>query len=173
MWTTSFPQPSHLYMPDHAPREPGSYTLSNSSLCICVRKAAYLYSAMLFSLRSNPIRPSCPSRKGSRVTALFFGHPSRSLCAPDPSATAAQFGHNAGNLGRPRTVMFLWRIGEHFDPVMGKLVEIWFRDVTRTFRWHTLPVLHECVSGSSVQNFKVAHYRRPPRSLQRRSDHPS
>jgi len=45
VWTTSFPHPWHLYMPDHPPVEPGSYILSNSSFCICVKILAYLYKA--------------------------------------------------------------------------------------------------------------------------------
>jgi hypothetical protein len=45
--------------------------------------------------------------------------------------------------------------------VVGKLVKIGFGFAAWEFRRHTLPVSHGCVSGSSVHNFKVAHYRKP------------
>jgi hypothetical protein len=43
--------------------------------------------------------------------------------------------------------------------MMGKLIEVWFGVVALTFGRHTPSVWHGCVSGSSVQHFKVAHYR--------------
>ena len=114
-------------------------------------------------LRSGPIgigavRPPCFGRKGSRLTALFARHPGGPRRAADLPSAPSQFGHYAGNLGRSRAVLFLWWIGKHSDLVVGKLVEIGIRFVAWSFRRHTLPVSHGCVSGSSVQNLKVAHY---------------
>jgi hypothetical protein len=94
------------------------------------------------------------------LTPLFLGHASSSRRAAELAAAPPQFGHDAGNLGWSRPVPFLWRISKHFDLVVGKLVEIGFGCLAAFRRWHTLPVWHECVSGSSVLKFKVAHYRR-------------
>jgi hypothetical protein len=114
-------------------------------------------------LRSGPIGigavcPPCFGRKGSRLAALFARHPGGPRRAADLPSAPSQFGHYAGNLGRSRAVLFLWWIGKHSDLVVGKLVEIGIRFVAWSFRRHTLPVSHGCVSGSSVQNLKVAHY---------------
>src|ERR1039457_340072 len=106
------------------------------------------------------VRPSRLSCKGSRLAALFACHPSGSRRAADLPSPPPQFGHDAGNLGWSRAVMFHWWIGEHSDLVMGKLVKIWFGMVAWMFRRHTLLVSHGCVSGSSVPKFKVAHYRK-------------
>ena len=104
------------------------------------------------------VRPSRLSCKGSRLAALFACHPSGSRPAAHLPSPPPQFGHDAGNLGWTRTVLFHRWISEHSDLVVGKLVKVGFR-VTWAFRRHTPLLWHGCVSGSIVQNFKVAHYR--------------
>jgi hypothetical protein len=107
------------------------------------------------------VTPSGFGCEGRCFTALFFGHSSRTGCAADLPATPAQFGHDTGDFGWARAVLYLWGISEHFDLVVGELVKVWFGVAALTFRGHTLSVLHECVSGSSCKKFKVAHYRYP------------
>jgi hypothetical protein len=119
--------------------------------------AAFALSALVGVVHVGPPRFG---RKGSRFAPLFSGHASGPGCPATRPATPAEFGHDAGNLGWSRAVMFHWWIGEHSDLVMGKLVKIWFGMVAWMFRRHTLLVSHGCVSGSSVPKFKVAHYRK-------------
>jgi hypothetical protein len=103
--------------------------------------------------RFGAVRPSRFSGKGSGFAALFGGHASGPSCPATRPAAPTQFGHDAGNLGRPWP-FHLW-LGKHFDLMVGKLVKVWFRFTARAFRIrHTLLVSHGCVGGSSVQNFK-------------------
>jgi hypothetical protein len=104
----------------------------------------------------------CPSRLGcerSRVASLFLGHTSGPRRAANLPTTSAQLSHDTRYLRRTGPVLDIRRVGKHSDLVVGKLVKIWFGFAARTFRRHTPLVSHKCVSGSSFQNFKVAHYR--------------
>ena len=103
-------------------------------------------------------RPTRLGGKRSGLTALLSGHASGPRRPAARPAAPAKLSHDAGDLRRTWPVLNFGWIGEHFDLMVGKLVKIWFGVVTLTFRRHTLPVSHGCVSGSSVQNFKVAHY---------------
>ena len=65
MWTTSLPQPSHLYMPDQLHDWPGSYILSNSSCWLRYIQVEYLYSA----IRTPFLHDAC--RLAHRALAAF------------------------------------------------------------------------------------------------------